>query len=853
VAYTYRGQTDGLGVNEHDLLRRHTRANARLLAARVKRLHDATHTLAAAISATLDGAPHSAEAMRVLAAEGFARDTTGFFERAPLLARARAGHPPEGEGLCFVAVEDERIPEVAPRIVAMMRAGPAFRALQLRLGDVAWVYYTDRSGMGLGVPYRQPDTVLSREFDWLAYLPYLIASPGANTARDIVWTPPNVDYGGTGVILTPSLPVYRGDVFEGVVHIDVSMQSLVDDALRERVIDAQVSFIVDQAGLIVAHPTVEGVLRGEHGAIARESITTLGPGLSDLDVKALLEAGSSAFEVMTRDGAAMVVAEAVPEIGWLLVSVFPLQSLVAQRVHHVRAALAALSRGDTSVRVAETTDVVGEIARAFNDTASALQATEESRAVAFGELERSRAELQAMFDASPAAMALFDGDDRVVEQNRACAALRPVFSPMPPVLAQLLATARRTGAAGPFELELSSDGQGLRLVRVTVRSLVRNGGVMVLCSAEDLTERRAIETRLVEAEKMRVVGRLAAGVAHDFNNLLTAIGTSVHLLRTRTDGDDARELLGTITEATDRAGALTSQLLAFSRNQPVDPRVHELRTVLREAWRLVRRVISSDIELVLDLEDDLPLVRIDNGQLTQVLLNLVVNARDALPGHGGRITVKARQLPHGSAEIRVEDDGRGMDAATLARAGEPFFTTKSTGTGLGLSTVKSIVTAAGGALSLRSKVGVGTTVVVTLPKAQRAPTAPEAVARAVASAEAVIVLVDDDALVLNSTARGLRHLGYTVREFSSSEEAAAVLADITQPVSVLLTDVVMAGKNGRELAELALRARPELPVIFLSGYQDDAILTHGIESKTVRLVRKPFSPEALAEALAEAL
>ncbi|MDX2093716.1 MAG: ATP-binding protein [Kofleriaceae bacterium] len=834
------------------MLRRHTRANARLLAARVKRLHDATHTLAAAIGAALDAAPAQPESLRMLAAAGFARDGSGFYERTQLLARARAGDPPDGEGLCFVSVDDERLPEVAPRIVSMMRAGPAFWALQQRLGDVAWVYYTDRSGMGLGVPYRAPDTVLSREFNWLGYLPYLIASPGANPSRDIVWTPPNVDYGGRGVILTPSLPVYRGDQFEGVVHIDVPMQSLVDDALREQIIETQVSFIVDGAGLIVAHPTVEGVLRGEHGAIARESIRTLGPGLGELDVRVMLAAGSSTCEVMTRDGAAMVVAEAVPEIGWLLVSVFPTHSLVAQRMQQVRAALAALSRGDTSVRVAETSDVVGEIARAFNDTAGALQVTERARSVAFAELERSRAELRAMFDASPSGMVLFDGDDRVVEENRACKALRPVLSPLPPMLAQLLATARRTGAAGPFELEMQTVEHGPRLVRVYVRSLVRDGGTMVLCSAEDLTDRRAIESRLVEAEKMRVVGRLAAGVAHDFNNLLTAIGTSVHLLRSRTDGDDARELLATITEATDRAGALTSQLLAFSRNQPVDSRVHELRTVLRDAWRLVRRVISSDIELVLDLDDDLPLVRIDNGQLTQVLLNLVVNARDALPGSGGRIDVKARRLQNG-AEIRVEDDGRGMDRATLARASEPFFTTKSTGTGLGLSTVKNIVTAAGGTLTLTSQIGVGTTVVVTLPAAQRTATVPETVARTVASAEAVIVLVDDDALVLNSTARGLRHLGYTVREFSSSEEAAGVLADVSQPVSVLLTDVVMAGKNGRELAEVALQARPELPVIFMSGYQDDAILTHGIESNTVRLVRKPFSPEALAEALAEAL
>jgi signal transduction histidine kinase/CheY-like chemotaxis protein len=670
----------------------------------------------------------------------------------------------------------------------------------------------------------------------------------------VVWTPPNVDYGGQGVILTPSLPVYVDGRFEGVVHIDVPMRSLVDDALREKVVETQVSFLVDAAGLIVAHPTVEGVLRGEHGAVARERISTLGPGLGALDVRALIAAGSSMLEVVTRDGTALVVTEAIAEIGWLLVSAFPERSLQARRGDSVRAALAALSRGDTSVRVEATADVVGEIAGAFNATAEALAENQAAREAAFAELVRSRAELRAMFDGSPAAMVVFDADDRVVEQNRACAALRPVFAPMPPPVAELLAAARATGTAGPAELEVQSGGQGARLLRVTMQRLVRDDRVLVLCAAEDLTERRSIEARLVEAEKLRVVGRLAAGVAHDFNNLLTAIGTSVHLLRGRRGGgEEAHELLATISEATDRAGALTSQLLAFSRKQHGDPRVHELGAILREAMRLVRRLISSDVALVLELADDLPRVRIDDGQLTQVMLNLVVNARDALPGRGGKIAVRARRLAGGGAEILVEDDGRGMDAETLARAGEPFFTTKSTGTGLGLSTVKSIIASANGTFAITSSVGAGTRVTLVLPVAPRAPTPPTVGAPHVIDADTVVVLVDDDTLVLNATARGLRHLGYTVRAFASSEEAAAVLADVAQPVSVLLTDVVMAGKNGRELAEVAHRSRPELPVIFMSGYQDDAILTHGIESRTVRLVRKPFSPEALAEALAEAL
>ena len=838
------------------MIRRHTRANARLLAARVKRIHDAIHALAETVRLSLERMPTIDEALAQLAVQGFAPDASGYYERTELLARARAGEPPWGEGVAFVAAgrELDLLPALAPRLIALVRSGPTFGALEKRLEDVAWVYYTDRTGMGLLAPYSDPVKVLPLDFDWRGYLPYRMATPEQNPDRGLVWTPPNVDYGGRGVILTPSLPVYRGDTFEGACHIDVPMQSLVDDALRENVVDTQVSFLVDRAGLIVAHPTVEGVLRGEHGAIARESIKTLGPGLGELDVPALLAAGSSMQEMVTRDGGAIVLADAVPEIGWLLVTVFPVRSLQARRGETVRDALAALSRGDTSVRVEETSDVVGEIARAFNDTAAALAENRRAREAAFAELERSRAELRALFEASPAALVMFDPHDRLVEQNRACAAMRPVFAPMPAALAELLAAARRDGTAGPVELALESEGNGPRLVRVTVQRLVREDGVMVLCAAEDLTERRAIEGRLVEAEKLRVVGRLAAGVAHDFNNLLTAIGTSVHLLRGRnTASAEAAELLSTISEATDRAGALTSQLLAFSRKQHADPRVHELGTVVREALRLVRRLVSSDVELVLDLASELPLVRIDDGQLMQVLLNLVVNARDALPGTGGRITVRARRLAGGGAEIRVEDDGRGMDAETLARAGEPFFTTKSTGTGLGLSTVKSIIEGTGGAFSIASTVGAGTTITLTLPPAPRAPTPPSSGSRVVASADTVIVLVDDDALVLNATARSLRYLGYTVREFSSSEAAAAVLADVSQPVSVLLTDVVMAGRNGRELAEVAVRARPELPVIFISGYQDDAILTHGIVSKTVRLVRKPFSPEALAEALAQVL
>lgn len=839
-------------MRELEALRRYVRHHARLIAARVTRLHDAMHTLATLVEHALGADLDPERARATLDERGFTATDDGFFERPALLERLAGGDACQGALRFYVRREASDAFEILRRVAALEPLGDAVGALKERLGDLAWIYYIDRTGFAATYPYHVP--IVPADFAWRDYLTYRLAAPAANPARAIVWTPPNVDYGGKGVTLAPCIPVFRGERFEGVFAIDVPMSLLVGDALRDPITEGQVSFIVDRAGYLVAHPTIEVALRGEHGAIAREPLMSLGGALGALDVAALYAAGEAVMEVGEGEAGQRVVSAAIPEMGWLLVSSFPLRSLQARRAEAVRVALEAMKHGDMSVRVGASSDALGEIAHAFNETAAALAANTAARERAMAELERSRQEVRALFDASPTAMALFDDAGRLVDHNRACAPLLDGMRAPPPALATLLVHAHRDGHAGPVEYEVSSDA-GTHFVCTTARRITRHDGVHVLCASEDLTERRAFEARLIEAQKLRVIGRLAAGIAHDFNNLLTAIGTSAHLLRQGEVLEDGEpdELLGTIIDATDRAGALTSQLLSFARRDVVDRRVVDLGEVLRESLRLVRRVVSSDVQLSLEIAADLPHVEIDRGQLAQIVLNLVVNARDALPVRGGHIAIVAQRTEDGAAKLTVSDSGRGMDAATLARATEPFFTTKATGTGLGLSTVKDIVEAAGGAFTLSSVPGDGTRASLTLPATRAKKTVRTARPRVSAEGRVVIALVDDDDLVRNATERGLRHLGYEVRAFGTSEDALRLLEDREAPVSLLLTDVVMPGLNGRELADAARRARPGLPVIFLSGYTDDAILQHGIEARTVNLLRKPFRPESLAEAVRAAL
>ena len=386
----------------------------------------------------------------------------------------------------------------------------------------------------------------------------------------------------------------------------------------------------------------------------------------------------------------------------------------------------------------------------------------------------------------------------------------------------------------------------------------------------DITERTLLETQLRQARKMESVGRLAGGVAHDFNNLLTVINSAAELavMQTRED-DPLRRELEEIRDAAKRAAALTRQLLAFSRKQVLRPVVLDLNALIASTEKMLRRLIGEDVDLVFRPAERLGAVRADPGQTEQVIVNLAVNARDAMPS-GGKLTIETADVDVDEAHARshadsqpgphvmlaVSDTGTGMDAGTLERAFEPFFTTKEAGrgTGLGLSTVYGIVRQSGGHISVQSEVGAGTTVRVYLPRAEgAAQTAEAAPPEEPARGTETVLLVEDDQALRVLATRVLGSAGFTVVAAADPEEAERVLLGHQGPLHLLLTDVVLPGRSGREMAQRLTEMRPGLKVLFMSGYADDTILHRGVLDRGVQFIAKPFTGAALVRKVREVL
>jgi two-component system cell cycle sensor histidine kinase/response regulator CckA len=386
----------------------------------------------------------------------------------------------------------------------------------------------------------------------------------------------------------------------------------------------------------------------------------------------------------------------------------------------------------------------------------------------------------------------------------------------------------------------------------------------------DVTARRQLEEQFRQAQKMEAIGQLAGGVAHDFNNLLTIInGYSEVLLDTLLPGDPAREMIEEIHSAGERSAGLTRQLLAFSRKQVLAPRVLNVNAVLTDAERMLRRVIGEDVALVTDLDPELGAVRADPGQLEQVVLNLAVNARDAMPT-GGRLTIRTRNADvtadfadrHPGAQpgphvvLSVGDTGIGMTPDVRARIFEPFFTTKGPGrgTGLGLATVFGIVHQSGGAIDVESAAGGGSTFRVYLPRVAPASGAtPRSGVRKIPTGTETLLLVEDETAVRNFARQVLAGCGYAVLTAADGDEAVRVAWDHAGPIHLLVTDVVIPGGGGRAASERVTARHPEARVLFISGYTDDAVVRHGVLSQQANFLQKPFSPVALACKVREVL
>lgn len=381
--------------------------------------------------------------------------------------------------------------------------------------------------------------------------------------------------------------------------------------------------------------------------------------------------------------------------------------------------------------------------------------------------------------------------------------------------------------------------------------------------AEDITQRRILERQLFQSQKMEAIGRLAGGIAHDFNNLLGVILGHTEILE-GSAGRDRRlqRSVEAIQSATQRAAGLTTQLLAFSRKQMVEPRILDLNVAVREIEKLLRRVIGEDIELLIRTQPGSGTIRIDPGQLDQILMNLVVNARDAMP-NGGKLVLETSAVTLDDSYVgqhlgaaagpfvvlSISDTGCGMDQETLSHIFEPFFTTKEKGkgTGLGLSTVYGIVKHCGGYIMAYSEPGRGTTFKVYFPHVSGAPEAPRASGRRaeVPGGKETVLLVEDETALRELTRGLLETAGYTVLEAANVEDAIRLAENAHCKIDLLLTDVVMPGMDGHELSRRLTSNCPSLKVLYMSGYTDDVIVHKGVLNRGTTLLQKPFGRAGL--------
>ena len=497
-------------------------------------------------------------------------------------------------------------------------------------------------------------------------------------------------------------------------------------------------------------------------------------------------------------------------------------------------------------------------------TASSLLAAAIHRELSDLVLREHEEKLRAVFDTALDAIFITDDERRYVDVNPAgCEYLgvakheligRKIDEFLPPhKLATVEADWAKYIAGGPMLAEwetLRSDG-AVRISEASARPHFLPG--LHIAFFRDVTERKRLEADLLSAQKLESLGRLAGGVAHDFNNLLTGITGYATLLLERANGDgELRRDLGEIVRAADRAAELTKQLLAFGRRQVLKPRPLDLNAVVADVEPLVQRLVGEDVELEIRSSSGLGTVRADPGQIEQVIVNLAVNARDAMPD-GGRLTIETRNAGDGLVELVFTDTGLGMDEDTVGQIFEPFFTTREQGVGLGLASVYGIVRQSSGDVAVTSSPGAGTVFVITLPRVPEPPgavdPAPEPATR---PGSETILLVEDEDVVRDLTRRVLERQGYTVLACADGAAAIATAAAESRPIDLLLTDVVMPGMRGYEVARHVAASRPKIRILFMSGYAEETLAGRPALSEHA-LIEKPFAVDALTRRVREAL
>jgi two-component system cell cycle sensor histidine kinase/response regulator CckA len=650
-----------------------------------------------------------------------------------------------------------------------------------------------------------------------------------------------------------------------------------------------------------AAANVHAVLVQSKGTL--DAVRRLLAGAMDEENRLLTQRQAAARVVSDRSYDVIAAGVLLAPFGAILAMVL-FTSGVTRRVQILEENSTRVARGRPIVPMRSGNDEIGRLEQSLGEAASllaqrdaeirhaneGLETRVAERTVALERAQEDLAEanrqVQAVIDASPLAIVRLDLEGRVQAWNHAAeqiygwTAEEVLNRPLPTVpdegvlqFHKLLAEAGQGEVLTGFPLRRRRKDGTLIDVRLWSAPLRDSAGVIrgKIAILADVTDQRRLEQQLMQSQKMEAIGRLAGGVAHDFNNVITVVsGYGQMLLDGLQNEPDLRDAAEEVLKAADRAAGLAAQLLTFSRRQASQPRIIEINAVVRDMERMLGRLIGESVELATVLRPGVGPLRADPGQIEQVVMNLVVNARDAMPG-GGKITVETAEVvldEHYSAThagvtpgkyvmLAVSDTGTGMDAETRSHIFEPFFTTKERGkgTGLGLSTVYGIVKQHGGDIWVYSEPGRGTTFKIYLPLAAAPATSPAAEPKPPVrgSCGETILLVEDEEGVRKYVRGVLETHGYRVLEASSGEAALKIGTSFQEPIALLLTDVVMPKMGGRELAAALAPHRPGMKVLYLSGYTDHVVVDRGVVHNGSEFLQKPFTPDALARKIREIL
>ena len=553
---------------------------------------------------------------------------------------------------------------------------------------------------------------------------------------------------------------------------------------------------------------------------------------------------------------------------------------IAGRLEKVDAAARSLAGGQFRHQlVVGGSDEISRLTEVFNEMSARLRGLYET-------LQQSEARFRSIIEHASDFILILDArglvryaspsSERALGQNEPLVS-RSIFDLVSSAdeveLRNFLERAKKTAESqNSIELRTSLAVTPSRVLQVSATNLLQEPSVAgIVMNAREITEVKRLEEQLRQAQRMEAIGTLSGGVAHDFNNLLTVIrGYTNQLLESPHNPPESRMQIKRIDEAAERASSLTRQLLAFSRRQVLQPKVFDINELVANLDQMLRRLIGEHIEMKTVAAKDSCLVKADAGQIEQVIMNIAINARDAMP-QGGRLTLETAHVeletafaaeaagatPGPYVMLAVSDTGEGMDAETKAHIFEPFFTTKGLGkgTGLGLSTVYGIVKQSGGYISVYSELRRGSTFKVYLPRALDAVKTRrrEEPSKADAGGNETILVVEDEPMIRELIEAMLQNRGYSVLIVDNPMKAAAFAAQHTGPIHLLLTDVVMPGISGREIATQISAERPEMKVIFVSGYTPNAIVHHGILDEDLNFLQKPFTAVTLTNKVREVL